>query len=142
MIRILIVDERPEVRRGLQMRLGIEPDMTSIGETGHLDEALRMAQALQPDVIVIDVGRQAESGVDSILQLRKAAPAAAIIVLTLSSDDNTRSRAQEAGIQAFLEKHGGAADLLQAIRHLAERQTGAVEHSVPSPLAMRRPSVG
>ena len=100
------------------MRLDIEPDVAIIGETGKAGEALYLAQALDPDVIVVDIGMRGAEGVDIVKRLRSAAPAAAVVVLTLRGDKDTRRRAQEAGAQAFLEKCGGAADLLQAIHQL------------------------
>jgi DNA-binding NarL/FixJ family response regulator len=142
MIRVLIVDKQSEVRRGLSMRLGIEADMTSVGETGDIEEALSLARAFEPDVIVVDIGRRDLDSIDSISHLREAAPAAAIIVLTLCSDERTRAWAQEAGARAFLEKRGGAADLLQAIRQLGAAPTCASDPVTSGALAKRRPSVG
>jgi two-component system nitrate/nitrite response regulator NarL len=119
MIRVLIVDGQAKVRCGLQMRLAIEPGITVVGETGDVDGALALAQALDPDVILVDIGRRGAQGVSTVKRLRAAAPAAAVVVLTLYGDADTRAEAHKAGAQAFLEKHGGAADLLQAIRRIA-----------------------
>ena len=135
MIRVLIVDGQAQVRSGLRMRLTIEPDMAVIGETGDAAEALALAQILTPDVIVVDIGMRGAQGVDVVKRLRAVASDARVLVLTLQSDEDTRARAREAGAQAFLEKHSGAADLLQTIRRLASQPT-------PGPLAARRLGVG
>jgi DNA-binding NarL/FixJ family response regulator len=58
MIRVLLVDRQTEVRKGLRMCLAIEPDIAVVGETGKIEEAHRLAQALGPAVIMVDVGRQ------------------------------------------------------------------------------------
>jgi two-component system response regulator NreC len=122
MIRVLIVDGQTDVRRGLRMRLDIEPDMVVVGDTGKLGEAVYLAQALDPDVIVADIGMHGAEGIDLLRRLRAAAPpTCAVVILTLHGDEDTRARAREAGAQAFLEKRGGAADLLKAIRLLAAR---------------------
>jgi DNA-binding NarL/FixJ family response regulator len=142
MIRVLIVDGQAEVRRGLRMRLDIEPDVAIVGETGKAGEALYLAQALDPDVIVVDIGMRDAEGVNIVKCLRAAAPAAAVVVLTLRGDKDTRARAQEAGVQAFLEKCGEAADLLQAIRRLAPSRLLETGRAAPGPLAARRLSVG
>jgi DNA-binding NarL/FixJ family response regulator len=158
MIRVLIVDGQAEVRRGLRMRLAIEPDMTIVGEAGDVDAALALAQALNPDVIVVDIGMRGANGVDTIKCLRAAAPAAAEVVLTLRDEEDTRVRAQEAGAQAFIEKVGGADALLHAIRGLAQhpgdpvsgasagregqRQTREARCAVSGPWATRRLGVG
>jgi DNA-binding NarL/FixJ family response regulator len=123
MVRVLVVDGQAEVRRGLLMRLAVEPDVEVVGETGKPGEALYLAQALNPDVIVADIQLHSGEGIGFLHRLRAMAPAACIIVLTLRGDEVMHTRALEAGAQAFLEKRGGAADLLKAIRVLAARQT-------------------
>jgi DNA-binding NarL/FixJ family response regulator len=55
MIKLLLADARPEVRRGLRMWLGLQPDVTVVGETGSNDELLAMVREQQPDVVVLDV---------------------------------------------------------------------------------------
>jgi len=142
MIRVLLVDGQAEVRQGLRMRLAIESDMAVVGEAGNVEEALALVQTLDPDVVVLDLGRRDLDSVNIIQHLHEAAPAAAVVVLTLCSDEDTRGRAQEAGAQAFLEKRGGAADLLQAIRQLAARRRYVDGRITTSPLAARRLSVG
>lgn len=142
MIRVLIVDEQAEVRWGLRMRLAVEPDMTVVGETGVVEEALALAQALHPDVIVVDTLMQGAEGMNMVRRLRAAADAALVIVLTLHGDEDTRLRAHEAGAQAFLEKHGGAADLLQAIRRLVPRRSLECCRAATGPLAGQRLGMG
>jgi DNA-binding NarL/FixJ family response regulator len=142
MIRVLVVDGQAEVRRGLRMRLAIESDIAVVGETGIAEEALALAQALDPDVIVVDIGMRGADGVNMVKRLRAAAPAATAVVLTLHGDKDTRARAQEAGAQAFLEKYGGAAELLQAIRRIALRRLPETGCTATGPLAARRLSVG
>jgi DNA-binding NarL/FixJ family response regulator len=132
MIRVLIVDGQAEVRWGLRMRLGIEPDMAVVGETGDVEKALALAQALDPDVIVVDTGMRGADGVNVVRRLRAVSPTATVVILTLHGDQDSRARAREAGAQAFLEKHGGAANLIETIRRLVGT----------SPLATRWPSVG
>ena len=142
MNRVLLVDGQAKVRWGLRMRLTIEPDVTVVGETGNFEEALALAQALAPDVIVVDTCMHAGEGVNSVKRLRAAAPAALVIVLTLQGDEGTRARAQEAGAQAFLEKQGGAADLLQAIRLLASRRLPEATRPATGALAARQLGAG
>ncbi len=125
MIRVLIVDQQAEVRRGLRMRLGIEPDITVVGETGSVEEALGLANALAPDAVVIDVARGGPDNANIIHRMHEASPTAAIVVLTLYGDEEERARARESGAEAFLEKDGGAADLLQAIRQLVAVAPGS-----------------
>lgn len=142
MIRVLIVDSQPEVRRGLHMRLAIEPEIAVVGETGDIEQALAMAHALGPDVVVADLGSRRLASVEIIQRLREASPQSAVVVLTLGSDEDTRSRAREAGAQAFLEKGCGAADLLETIRHVAARRLPVSEGGAAIPSATRQLGVG
>jgi DNA-binding NarL/FixJ family response regulator len=125
MIRVLIVDGQDKVRQGLRMRLDIEQDVAIVGETGKPGEAVYLAQALDPDVIVVDIEMHSAEGATLVKNLRSAAPKAAVVILTLHGDKDTRARAQEAGAHVFLEKYGGATDLLQAIRQLAQHRSSA-----------------
>ena len=118
MKRVLLVDGQDEVRQGLRMRLEVEPDVDVIGETGKIGEALYLAQALAPDVIVADIGTHGDEEWTLIKRLRASVPETVLVALTLRGDNGMRKQAQEAGVQAFLEKNGGGGDLLQAIRQL------------------------
>jgi DNA-binding NarL/FixJ family response regulator len=141
MIQILIVDGQDEVRRGLRMRLSIEPDMAVVGETGDVEEAVSLAQALDPDVILVDIEMRGADGANMVRRLREAAPTASTVALTLYGDESIRARAQEAGAQAFLGKHGGGAGLLQTIRWSASSQPVDSRGAASGPLATRRQSV-
>lgn len=124
MIRVLIVDSQSEVRRGLRMLLGVQPDVAVVGDTGDACDAAALAGSLHPDVIVADIGMDALGEVDLVRSLRAAAPGAILIALTLRADPDMRIRAQEAGAQTYLEKYEGAADLLLAIREIASKRHG------------------
>jgi DNA-binding NarL/FixJ family response regulator len=105
------------------MRLKVEPDMRVVGETGKTGEALYLAQALAPDVVLVDLSVSSDDGFPFLERLRAEAPAGcAIVVLALHGDNETSGRARRAGAQAFLEMCGGTADLIETIRHLAARR--------------------
>jgi DNA-binding NarL/FixJ family response regulator len=116
MIRILLADDQPSVRRGLAMRLALESDLCIVGEAANAEEALGMAEQLGPDVIVMDAALQKPGDAPAITRLRDAAPQAAVIVLSLHGDGEARQRAHDAGARAFVEKQGSVAALLREIR--------------------------
>ncbi len=118
-IRLLVVDHQPSVRRGLKMRLALEEDLEVIGEAGDATEAIPLARALRPDVILMDVEMPGKSGIVTIERLRVAAPHSAIVILTLRDDAVTRERARAAGAAAFVAKHRTEGILLAAIRGVA-----------------------
>jgi DNA-binding NarL/FixJ family response regulator len=123
MIRLLLVDDQPAVRRGLGMRLLLEPDIQVIGETSTGREALTLVQTLSPDVVLMDVEIPDMDGIETTTALRAAASQSAVVILSIHDDQPTRVRARAAGAMAFVEKRGRTDDLLAAIRQVA-RHTG------------------
>jgi len=121
-IKILLVDDQPTVRRGLRMRLALEPDVTVVGEAGSGEEAIRLARALRPDVVLMDVRIAGMDGIEATAALRAVAPESSIVILSLYDDARTKTRAKEAGAAAFVAKHRKKEELLDAIRQAAIRK--------------------
>ncbi len=119
MIRLLLVDDQPTVRRGLLMRLHLEPDIQIVGEASTGREALRLAQSLAPDVVLMDVEMPEMDGIEATAALRLAVSQSAVVILSIHDDAQTRGRAQAAGAVAFVEKRGATDSLLAAIRQAA-----------------------
>jgi len=115
-IRLLLVDDQRAVRRGLRMRFALEEDLEVVGEAGDASEAMSLACALGPDVILMDVELPGVSGIAAIETLRTATPHSAVVIFTLRDDAATRARARAAGAAAFVAKHQTEEALLAAIR--------------------------
>ena len=122
MIRLLLVDDQPAVRRGLGMRLHLEPDIQIVGEASTGREALKLALALSPDVVLMDVEMPEMDGIEATAALCRAVSQSAVVILSIHDDAQTRVRAQAAGAVAFVEKRGATDHLLTAIR-LAARNS-------------------
>jgi DNA-binding NarL/FixJ family response regulator len=120
-IKVLLVDDRAVVRRGLQMRLDLEPDIEIVGQADSGQEAVSLARQLAPDIVVMDVEMPGMDGITATRELCALSPRAAVVVLSIHDDADTRARAQEAGAAAFVEKQSGADRLLNAIRQAAWR---------------------
>jgi DNA-binding NarL/FixJ family response regulator len=120
-IRVLLADDYAMVRRGLWMRLALEEDIEVVGEAGSGPEVLCMVQALAPDIVIMNVELPLMDGIEATRQLRILAPQTAVVMLSIHDDPATKDRAQAAGAAAFVEKRGGVALLLDAIRHIASR---------------------
>ena len=119
MIKILLVDDQPAVRDGLRMRLELEPDLTIVGEARDGLEAVALAQALVPDVVVMDVEMPGLDGIGATRQLRAKTPSMAIVMLSIHCDVTTQASAHEAGATAFVEKRAAIDVLLAEIRRAA-----------------------
>ncbi len=137
MIRVMIVDDEPLVRRGLTMRLKLVPDIQIVGEACDGVDALECAQELKPDVIVMDVSMPRLDGIQATEALHELAPHTGVVILTLHADPATQVRAEAAGAAAFLAKGSGEQNLIAAIRQAAS-QAGHRQMSSPIPDAGAR----
>ena len=120
-IRILLVDCQPSVRRGFKMRLALEEDLEVVGEACDAAEAIPLARALLPDVVLMDFEIPGMSCVAATEGLRAAAPHSAVVIFTLRDDAVTRERARAAGAASFVAKHRTEELLLAAIREAAAK---------------------
>ncbi|WP_308280137.1 response regulator, partial [Pseudonocardia oceani] len=112
MIRVMVVDDHPVVRDGLRGVLDAEPDMEVVGEAGHGAEALARVAAAAPDVVLMDLRMPVMGGVDAIRELRRAAPAVRVLVLTTFDTDRDVLPAVEAGATGYLLKDTPRDELL------------------------------
>jgi two-component system nitrate/nitrite response regulator NarL len=117
-IRILVVDDHTLFRRGLIALLSREPQLQTVGDAADAGQALRRAQELQPDLILLDNHLPGVKGVDVLPALREAAPAARVVMLTVSEDENDLAAALKAGASGYLLKNIEGDALAQAIRRV------------------------
>ena len=120
MIRILLVDDHPVVREGLAGMIATQRDMEVVGEAGNGLEAVRQAQTLRPDLILMDLQMPTMDGAVAIRQIRQDLPDSRILVLTAFDTDERILHAIEAGAQGYLLKGVPRDDLFRGIRVVAE----------------------
>ncbi|MCB0212740.1 MAG: response regulator transcription factor [Anaerolineae bacterium] len=116
MIKILLIDDEPNVIQGWRMRLALEDDLAVIGEASDPETAPVMAQATQPDVILLDLMLTGRNGAELIPHLFKAAPGCRVIVVSIYDNAGSRYLAFQAGASAFVAKQESPEMLLTAIR--------------------------
>jgi DNA-binding NarL/FixJ family response regulator len=124
MIRLLIVDDQPAIRRGLRMLLTAESDLSVVGETSEGEAALDLASSLHPDVVLMDVELPHMNGIAATRAIQAIRPPVAVIILSIHDDALTQARAAEAGAAAFVTKSMPAETLLTAIRRVAQQPGG------------------
>jgi NarL family two-component system response regulator LiaR len=116
LIRVLIADDHAVVREGLRTLIETEPEMEVIGEAKDGQEAIKLAEALKPDVILLDMVMPNKDGLAAIAGIRKKSLAARILILTSFADDDKVFPAIKAGALGYLLKNASPERLLQAIR--------------------------
>ncbi len=102
--RVLVVDDHPLFRRGLTSVLARCSELIVVGDAGDASEAQRRAEALQPDLILLDNHLPGVNGVDALPALRAALPNVRIILLTVSEDENDLEAALRGGANGYLLK--------------------------------------
>src|SRR5512143_3726926 len=115
-IRILTADDHAVVRHGLRALIATEPDLELVGEAADGVEAVQLAAALHPDVILLDMAMPRKTGLEAIYDIKRDDPQARILVLTSFAEDEQIFPAIKAGATGYLLKDASPRELLQAIR--------------------------
>ena len=118
MIKILLVDDIAAVLRALSWRLGFETEIEVVGQTGRGSDALALAAALHPDVIVMDLHMQGRNDLSLVGELHRALPESALVILS-AADELELLRASLNGYCSVVSKFQPPEVLLTAIRATA-----------------------
>jgi DNA-binding NarL/FixJ family response regulator len=118
-ISVLLVDDHALVRRGFRRMLEDEEDIVVKGEASDGDEAVRLAKQLQPDVTVMDCALPGISGLVATRKILEHNPKAAVLMLSMHSEDTWVRQALEAGARGYMLKNAVDLELVTAIRRVA-----------------------
>ncbi|TDD21148.1 response regulator [Nonomuraea diastatica] len=151
-IGLLIVDDHPVVRDGLSSMFARDPEFEVLGEAADGAEAVRLAQALRPDVILMDLRMPGMDGVSAIRELAERGSEARVLVLTTYDTDSHVLPAIEAGATGYLLKDAPRDELSRAVRAAARGEAvlapsvaallmNRVRAPVPGPLSPREVEV-
>lgn len=117
-IRVLCVDDHSIVREGIALILRQQPDMAVVASAATGAEALNLFQRYRPDITLMDLRLRGSSGTDAISAIRRIAPEARIIVLTMYDGDEDIYRALQAGAITYLLKDTLSDDLIRVVREV------------------------
>ena len=115
-LRIVIADDHVLFRDGLRALLAAAPDTELVGEAATGDEAVALATALQPDVVLMDIQMPGLNGIDATRRIAHASPHVGILVVTMFEDDSSVFAAMRAGARGYLLKGAKYDEVLRAIR--------------------------
>jgi DNA-binding NarL/FixJ family response regulator len=115
-LRVLIADDHPLFRHGIHALLDATPDCEVVGEATTGDEAVAMAAALQPDVILMDIQMPGVNGIEATRRIVRESPHIRILIITMFEDDASVFTAMRAGARGYVLKDAEKAEMLRAIR--------------------------
>jgi DNA-binding NarL/FixJ family response regulator len=118
-VRVLIAEDHPLFREGMRGRLDRVADVAVVGEAASGDEAVELAQKLEPDVILMDIKMPGLNGIEATREIQRANPQIGILVLTMFEDDDSVFAAMRAGAKGYLLKDSGGEGVVHAIRAVA-----------------------
>jgi len=145
MISVLLAEDHETVREGLRMLVNSQDDMRVVGEAGDGRAAVEQAQALKPNVVVLDLSMPEVNGVIAAKTLRASLPSAALVTLTRHCDQAYVQQLLAVGASGYVLKQSSSAELLKAIRAAASGEKyldGALQAMpVTSPRPANAPAI-
>jgi len=132
-IRVLLADDHSLVRKGFRRLLEDEPGIVVVGEASTGVQAVEIARALRPDVIVMDMAMPDLNGTQATTEILKFLPGAGVVILSMYSEANYVRNAMRAGARGYLLKNASEVDLAAAIKNVA-RGRKVIDPKLESPL--------
>ena len=115
-LRLLIVDDNPQVRRDLHLLLGLNAGLDIVGEAANGLEAVQQAARLNPDAVLLDLEMPVLDGYQAAHQIKSLRPAPRVVALSVHSYRSAREKAAQAGVDEFIEKGAPLGEILLKIR--------------------------
>lgn len=135
-ITVLLVDDHALVRRGFRRMLEDDPDISVVGEASEGSEAVRLALELRPRVIVMDCAMPELSGIEATREILAKYPEAAILMLSMHSEETLVTQALDAGARGYVLKNAMDLDLVSAVKSIAAGMT-VLDPQVSRPDALK-----
>ena len=121
-IRVLICDDHALFREGVKTVLALHPEFEVVGEAEDGREAVERATRLNPDVVLMDISMPVLKGFDATRRIKKALPAAKVLILTVYDDEDLVARCLDAGAAGYILKDSPPAQLIYAIQAVNQGQ--------------------
>ena len=119
-LRILLAEDHQTVREGIKLLINSQTDMEVAGEVGNGSAAIKAAQKLLPDIIVMDISMPETNGLKATKKIRQVCPDVKVLTLTRHTDDAYLQQLIQAGASGYVLKQSAPTELIRAIRTIAE----------------------
>jgi DNA-binding NarL/FixJ family response regulator len=120
MTKVIIADDHELMREGVKKILRGEPGVRVVGEAAGVDELLELVRTRDADVLILDINLPVRSGLDALVEIRRAQPSLAVVMLSMYPEDRFAVRALKAGAAAYVNKASAADELVEAVRIAAK----------------------
>ena len=138
LIGVMVVDDHPIMRTGLRDALGASGRFEVVGQAGDGDEAVRTAEELRPEVIVMDVIMPNKDGIDACREIMELLPDTRVLMLTASTEMDAVIEAVAAGATGYLQKYSRPEELVEAVLDVAAGRFRISEQATHEVFAMIR----
>jgi DNA-binding NarL/FixJ family response regulator len=115
-VRILLADDHGVVRKGVRFLLERQQGMEVVGEASDGREAIRLAESVSPDIVIMDIAMPLLNGIEATAQMVKRDPKIGVIILSMYADEDYLLSALNAGAKGYLLKDSAEVDLVRAIQ--------------------------
>lgn len=122
-IRVLLVDDHPLVIDGIQARLENEGGIEVVGQAGNGLEAIKLAQELKPDVVLMDVSMPVMNGLEATRELRARSPETRVLILSMHDNREYMVQLIQSGARGYILKDVSAAEMVKAIETVCQGGT-------------------
>ena len=119
-IRILLADDHTIIRSGLRLLLDQQPDFKVVAEASDGRQAVELVSRHHPEVAVLDIGMPLLNGIETTQHIASKEPQTRVVILSMHSDEGYVLRALKAGARAYILKNSAEADLIRAVRTVAD----------------------
>lgn len=138
MIKVVLCDDHAMVRRGIRDTLSEAVDIQVVGESGSYSEVREVLRSVDCDVLILDLNLPGRGGLEVLSTLREAGSAVRVLIVSMFAEDQYAIRCLKAGAHGYLNKAGDPADLIAAVRTIAQGRkyvTAAVSDMLVNNLA-------
>jgi DNA-binding NarL/FixJ family response regulator len=119
-IRIILADDHTIIRSGLRLLLEQQTDFKVVAEASDGREAVAMVALHHPDIAILDIGMPELNGIEATRRIAAENPSTQVVILSMHSDEGYVLRALKAGARAYILKNSAEADLIRAVRSVAD----------------------